>query len=179
MPRLIGSVATGHVRSGSDVDLHVFADDAEDVVSHVRRLGWTHETHHVCIMKHGKPMEFVHVLVADVFPVELTVYAPRELRIRPRSSTDGKPIVRIKPSALRALCAREHPDEWARYLASGEFPSLEELMTPNDDDEGENDEACRSVDGEEGHESEDGGLEEAPLSEREERGGCGAGRGPG
>ena len=29
-PRLIGSVATGHVRSGSDVDIHVFTWDATD-----------------------------------------------------------------------------------------------------------------------------------------------------
>src|SRR4029078_11210106 len=27
-PRLIGSVMTGHVRKGSDIDLHVFADSA-------------------------------------------------------------------------------------------------------------------------------------------------------
>jgi predicted nucleotidyltransferase len=46
-PRLIGSVATGHVRSGSDVDLHVFAWDAVDVEAHVRALGWVHETQRV------------------------------------------------------------------------------------------------------------------------------------
>ena len=126
-PRLIGSVATGHVREGSDIDLHVFANDPEDVVTHVRSLGWTFETHHVSIMKHGRAMEFVHVLVTDVFPIELTVYAPRELRIRPRSSTDGKPIVRLRASAVRALIGREHPEQWARYLEDGEVPPLEEL----------------------------------------------------
>lgn len=36
-PRLIGSVATGHVRTGSDVDLHVFARHPADVEAHVRR----------------------------------------------------------------------------------------------------------------------------------------------
>src|SRR6516165_7834569 len=30
-PRLIGSVMTGHVRKGSDIDLHVFSDSAERV----------------------------------------------------------------------------------------------------------------------------------------------------
>jgi len=79
------------------------------------------------IMKGGKPMSFTHVNIVDVFPVELTVYEPRDLRHRPRSSTDGKPIVRLSVKAVRALCEREHPDAWARYLADGSVPPLEEI----------------------------------------------------
>jgi hypothetical protein len=30
-PRLIGSVMTGHVRKGSDIDLHLFSDSVEPV----------------------------------------------------------------------------------------------------------------------------------------------------
>ncbi len=126
LPRLIGSVATGHVRCGSDVDLHVFAEDHREVTAHVRGLGWVHEVQHVSIVKHGKPQEFVHVLVPDVFPIELTVYAPRELGHRPRSSTDGKPIERVSPPALRARIAHEHPELWARYLETGALPDLDE-----------------------------------------------------
>jgi hypothetical protein len=125
LPRLIGSVATGHVRAGSDVDLHVFAEDATDVTAHVRRLGWVHEVQHVSILKHGKVQEFTHVHVPDRYPLELTVYAPRELGNRPRSSTDGKPIVRLSPSAVRSLIEREHPDAWSRYQQTGEL-QLEE-----------------------------------------------------
>jgi hypothetical protein len=132
-PRLIGSVATGHVREGSDVDLHVFAHDAADVVSHVAHLGWPHEVQHVSIVKHGKPMEFTHVHIADLFPVELTVYAPRDLRTRPRSSTDGKPIIRLSPSLLRALCANEHREQWQRYCDTGEVPNFEEILWDEDD----------------------------------------------
>jgi len=90
-PRLIGSVATGHVRSGSDVDLHVFAHDPEDVIEHVRRLGWTHEVQKVSIMKQGKVLEFVHVLVPDLFPLELTVYAPRSSRIARAAAATASP----------------------------------------------------------------------------------------
>ena len=79
------------------------------------------------IMKGGKPMSFTHVNIVDVFPVELTVYEPRDLRHRPRSSTDGKPIVRLSVKAVRALCEREHPDAWAHYLADGSVPPLEEI----------------------------------------------------
>jgi hypothetical protein len=137
-PRLIGSVATGHVRAGSDVDLHVFAPDPLDVVAHVASLGWTHEVQHVSIVKGGRPMEFTHVHVEDVFPIELTVHEPMALRHRPRSSTDGKPIVRLSPTALRALCEREHPDEWARYVTDGVVPPWQEVLEPTrepDDDD--------------------------------------------
>lgn len=133
-PRLIGSVATGHVRSGSDVDVHVFANDAADVESHARGLGWAFETQRVSIVKHGRAQEFVHLLVPDLLPIELTVYEPRDLRHRPRSSTDGKPIVRVTSSALRTLLAREHGVEWQQYLETGEMPSLEELLEPEDDE---------------------------------------------
>jgi hypothetical protein len=133
-PRLIGSVATGHVRSGSDIDLHVFAWDSAEVESHVRRLGWAHETQRVNILKHGKVMEFTHVHVADVFPLELTVYAPNELSHRPRSSTDGKPIVRLRSATLRKLCEREHAELWTRYLADGSTPTLEEILAAEDDE---------------------------------------------
>lgn len=127
-PRLMGSVATGHVREGSDVDIHVFAFDAEDVVSHVKGLGWPHEVTRVSIMKGGKPLSFTHVHVIDLFPIELTVYAPREIRIRPRSSTDGKPIHRMTEKAVRALCAREHPEAWERYERTGAVPTMEEIL---------------------------------------------------
>lgn len=126
-PRLIGSVATGHVREGSDVDLHVFAGDASDVVRRTKELGWVFEVERVAIVKGGRPMEFTHVHVADEFPLELTVYAPRELRIRPRSSTDGKPIVRLSAKAVRALCECEHAEAWRRYEVEGVAPALEEI----------------------------------------------------
>jgi len=131
-PRLIGSVATGHVRSGSDIDLHVFAWHPADVEARVRELGWTYETQRVSILKHGKVMNFTHVHVEDIFPIELTVYAPNELAHRPRSSTDGKPIVRIRDSTLRRICEKEHPELWKRYLHDGSAPSLADIQAAED-----------------------------------------------
>ncbi len=133
VPRLIGSVATGHVRSGSDIDLHVFADDASDVERHARDIGWTYEVQRVSIMKRGKVMEFTHLHVADVFPIELTVYKPRDLGTRPRSSTDGKPIVRISCGALGRLCERDHHELWKAYMATGAVPTMEEILSTEDD----------------------------------------------
>lgn len=115
-PRLIGSVSTGHIRRGSDVDIQVFADHEELVERHLRQLGWAFETERVTIQKGGEIREYLHFHVADTFPIEITVYPLRDLRIRPRSSTDGKPIVRFTAAALEKLIERDHgegdePDE--------------------------------------------------------------------
>lgn len=132
-PRLIGSVSTGHIRRGSDIDLNVFPDDEEALERHLRALGWTYERELVTILKGGEIREYVHYHVADAAPIELTVYAPRELRARPRSSTDGKPIVRFGLGALEALCAREHPEAWRRYLESGEVEGMDALLEADED----------------------------------------------
>ena len=38
-PRLIGSTLTGHIRRGSDIDLHVFSDSVEAVSSALEAEG--------------------------------------------------------------------------------------------------------------------------------------------
>lgn len=132
-PRLIGSVSTGHIRRGSDIDLHVFTDDPDVLIAHVTALGWRFETERVSILKFGEIREYMHVHAHDDYEVELTVYERRELRFRPRSSTDGKPIVRIKPDALERMLAEEHADAWRRYLADGVIEGLGEDCDEDDD----------------------------------------------
>jgi hypothetical protein len=134
-PRLIGSVSTGHIRRGSDIDLQVFTPDPDALENHLGRLGWTFEREPVTIQKFGEIREYLHFHVVDVFTLELTVYEPRELRFRPRSSTDGKPIVRVGARALEALLLKEHGEPWSRYLVSGEVEGMEELLSEADDDE--------------------------------------------
>jgi len=67
------------------------------------------------------------VLIEDEFSIELTIHGLIELRHRPRSSTDGKPIIRLSIAHLKALCEAEHGESWSRYIASGELPSFETL----------------------------------------------------
>ncbi|HMY18705.1 MAG TPA: nucleotidyltransferase domain-containing protein [Polyangium sp.] len=135
--RLIGSVGTGHIRRGSDIDLSLFTDDEESLERHLKALGWTFETERVTIRKFGEIREYLHIHVADVFPIELTVYALRELRFRPRSSTDGKPIRRLKIPAVEALLMQEHADAWGEYQAEGTIANLDEIMAEADDDDAE------------------------------------------
>jgi hypothetical protein len=133
-PRLIGSVSTGHVRRGSDIDLSLFTDDDEAVELHLQSLGWRFETERVSIHKFGEIRDYLHHHVEARFPIELTVYPARELRFRPRSSTDGLPIVRLRSSAVESLLAREHPDAWRRYLADGTIEGLAEAMRETQED---------------------------------------------
>src|SRR5438132_9331717 len=50
-PRLIGSVMTGHVRKGSDIDIHVFTDSAELVTDTLEREGFQFDVERKQIVK--------------------------------------------------------------------------------------------------------------------------------
>jgi len=126
-PRLIGSVSTGHVRCGSDIDLHVFADNLEDIETHIHQLGWRFKTKQVTIRVAGEYKDYTHIYYQRVFPIELSVYSCREIRVTQRSSTDGKAIERVKPSALEKILAEEHEREWELYLATGEITDLDKF----------------------------------------------------
>ena len=116
-PRLIGSVSTGRIRDGSDVDLHVFVDHIEVLFNHLSMLEWPYECREVWINAGGKPNCYNHVYLSFEYPVELSVYDTREIRVRGRSSTDGKPIDRMSASRVRDLLMTEHEDAWQEHLA--------------------------------------------------------------
>ena len=116
-PRLIGLVSTGRVRKGSDIDLHVFADDHEQLETHIRSLGWAYEERNITIQKDGKLIDFTHIYIDKQFPIELSIYPRTELRIRGKSSTDGKPIIRLSYDALLQRIIDDHGIAWSEYLA--------------------------------------------------------------
>tara|TARA_B100000609_G_scaffold199698_1_gene207032 strand:+ start:25432 stop:26163 length:732 start_codon:yes stop_codon:yes gene_type:complete len=118
-PALIGSVSTGHVRKGSDIDLHVFTDDIDALEHHLFEQGWIYERSEVLIRRGDGFQEYTHFHLQRVFPIELSVYDCFEKRIQQRSSTDGKPIVRIKPNQLEDLLMAEHTDDYLMYLQTG------------------------------------------------------------
>ncbi|MCB9766331.1 MAG: nucleotide-binding enzyme [Alphaproteobacteria bacterium] len=127
-PRLIGSVSTGHVRRGSDVDLHVFTVDVDVLTAALDAEGIGYTVEPVLIRISGGFKEYTHVHLDTPFPVELTVYDPRELRVVSRSSTDGRPIDRVDPARLEARMAEEHPAAWAAWTARREIPGLATLL---------------------------------------------------
>ncbi|MBX9624514.1 MAG: tRNA adenylyltransferase, partial [Gemmataceae bacterium] len=109
-PRLIGSVMTGHVRKGSDIDLHVFSDHLEPVTAVLDDEGLQYDVERKQIEKHGESRVFTHVHVYDTFPFELTVYAEDKAHYVFKSSITGKAIERASTRELEELIAREHPE---------------------------------------------------------------------
>jgi hypothetical protein len=129
-PRLIGSVSTGRIRKGSDIDLHVFTDSIEQLILLIVSLGWEYKKKQITIRKGSAFVEYTHIYLNQTFPVELSVYPRKELRIRGRSSTDGKPIVRVSTDSLLQLLLEEHGDAWRNYLhdEEGVVSELDEML---------------------------------------------------
>src|SRR5262245_35894532 len=65
-PRLIGSVMTGHIRKGSDIDVHLFSDHIESVTAALEEEGMRFEVEREQITKHGETRVCVHGHVFDV-----------------------------------------------------------------------------------------------------------------
>jgi hypothetical protein len=109
-PRLIGSVWTGHVRHGSDIDIHLFGDSLALVTDLLDELGMTYEVQRKRIVKHGEERVFTHVHVEDRFPFELTLYPEEKAHYVFKSSITGQAIERASIAELEALLRAEDPD---------------------------------------------------------------------
>ncbi len=107
-PKLLGSVLTGNVREGSDIDLHVFAANPHSITIHLDELGMAYELERKRVQKDGEERVFTHIHVRDEFLVELTVYHPALLGFRFRSSITNKAIQRAGLSEVERLIAIEH-----------------------------------------------------------------------
>jgi hypothetical protein len=109
-PRLIGSVMTGHVRKGSDIDLHLFSDHIEPVTAALEEEGLQFDVERKQIVKHNEARLFTHIHVYDTFNFELTVYDEDKAHYIFKSSITGKAIERASTRELEELIAREHPE---------------------------------------------------------------------
>jgi hypothetical protein len=108
-PRLIGSVMTGHVRKGSDIDIHVFADAAGLITDVLEREGFQFDLERKQIVKFNEARVFTHIHVYDTFNLELTVYPEEKVHYVFKSSITGKPIERASIRELEELLEREYP----------------------------------------------------------------------
>ena len=109
-PRLIGSTLTGHVRRGSDIDLHVFSDSIEAVTAVLEQEGASYEVQRKQVRKQGEERVYTHIHVADRFPFELTIYAENLAHYVFKSSVTGKPIERASIAELEQFLASEYPN---------------------------------------------------------------------
>lgn len=109
-PRLIGSVWTGHVRRGSDIDLHVFTDSLSLVTDVLDEHGLAYDVQHKRIVKYGEERVFTHVHLDDRYPFELTLYPEDKVHYAFKSSITGKAIERASIAELEAFLKAEDPD---------------------------------------------------------------------
>ncbi len=109
-PRLIGSVMTGHIRHGSDIDMHVFSDSIEAVTAALDRELVVYDVERKHVRKQGEERVFTHVHVKDQFPFELTIYPANKAHYVFKSSITGKGIERASIAELEQLLAREYPE---------------------------------------------------------------------
>lgn len=109
-PRLIGSVWTGHVRQGSDIDIHLFSDSLALVTDTLEEYGLDYEVERKKVVKHGEERVFTHIHVHDRFPYELTLYPEDKLSYVFKSSITGQAIERASIAQLEDALRAENPD---------------------------------------------------------------------
>jgi HD domain len=138
-PRLIGSVMTGHVRKGSDIDIHVFTDSAGLITDLLEGEGYQFDLERKQIVKFDEARVFTHIHIHDRFNYELTVYAEDKAHYVFKSSITGQPIERASIRELEELLAREYPDlNLEEELEAGEaiidpYPVYRMLLLPLED----------------------------------------------
>jgi hypothetical protein len=125
-PRLIGSVMTGHVRKGSDIDIHVFSDSASLITDLLEQEGYQHDLERKQVVKHGEARVFTHIYVPGRFNFELTVYAEDKAHYVFKSSVTGKAIERASIRELEELLHQEYPG----LNLEGEMEAREEAVDP-------------------------------------------------
>lgn len=109
-PKLIGSTLTGHVRQGSDIDLHIFSDSVEAVTMALDEQMLFYEVERKRVRKDGEERVYTHIHLKDAFPIELTVYVSSLVNHVFKSSITGKPIERVSIPQLEQFLTAEYPE---------------------------------------------------------------------
>ena len=109
-PRLIGSVLTGHIRDGSDIDIHVFSDSVESITNELDYHGYRYEVQRKRVRKDGEVTTYRHVHVYDRYEFELTVYPTSKTSFVFTSSITGKPIEKKSIPQLEQFLKETYPD---------------------------------------------------------------------
>jgi hypothetical protein len=133
-PRLIGSALTGHIRKGSDIDIHVFSSETGAITDLLETYGYAYDVERKRVIKHNTERLFTHIHVAGPYTCELTVYAREFVNYTFKSSVTGKAIERASIAELEQIIAREHPDadlsEEAEVAAAADPLLIWSLLLP-------------------------------------------------
>jgi hypothetical protein len=104
-PRLVGPVLAGTATEHSDVQLHLFADNAESVAFSLMDQGIRHEiTARRVKMNADRVLEYPGLrFEIDDQAIEATVFPADGIRQAPVSPVDGRPMRRADTDELEAL----------------------------------------------------------------------------
>jgi hypothetical protein len=108
-PHLIGSVLTGHIRKGSDIDLHIFASTTSAVTNVLEDQQMRFTVERKRVLKHNEERVFTHIHIEGPTNIELTLYPPDTVNYPFRSSITGKLIERASTQALEKMLHEENP----------------------------------------------------------------------
>ncbi len=108
-PRLIGSVLTGHVRKGSDIDLHVFSNHLSAITSILEEHQMRYSVEKKRVIKQNEQRIFTHIHVGDRYNFELTLYPVDQINYPFKSSITGRLIERASIAELQQLLREENP----------------------------------------------------------------------
>ena len=110
-PRLVGSVLLGTAGPHSDVNLHLFADTAEQVALFLMEQGIPYQVNQRQARYKNERTETttLYRFFAEEVAVELMVFPLLGLREAPKSTLDGAPVRRMTLAELEALLETEGP----------------------------------------------------------------------
>ncbi|CAN5587467.1 hypothetical protein BH11CYA1_BH11CYA1_24950 [soil metagenome] len=100
-PFLIGSTLSGEIRQTSDIDLHAYTDDFEEIKFLLNDWGYKDIDEEIVQNMKGN---FIHLKWLERgYPVEITIYSWAQRDVVQFSSITNKPMKRADISALRHL----------------------------------------------------------------------------
>jgi hypothetical protein len=100
-PYLIGSSLSGEIRMTSDIDLHGYSDNFEEIKDLLFKWGYEGIEEELV---HNRKGTFVHLKwLEQGYPVEITLYPWSEREVIPISSITGKAMKRADIFAVRNL----------------------------------------------------------------------------
>lgn len=107
-PKLIGSVWTGHIRRGSDIDINLYAEGPDGVLAALQRANLSARAERVQARQGAGQVEFVHLHLhhPSGHEIEITLYPPEDVRTHPNCSITGGPISRGSLLELRELLSQ-------------------------------------------------------------------------
>jgi hypothetical protein len=104
-PRLVGSVLSGTASEHSNINLHIFADTAKDIIMFLvnERIPYETAEKNLTLMNGESVTYPLYRFTLQGVLVELIVLGVDEIRQAPRSPVDGQPMKRATLVTVESL----------------------------------------------------------------------------